>query len=296
MELQSQLSEIQAQGLGVAVVSYDSVEVFAAFGKRWGITFPMLSDAGSATIQRYGILNPLVEQALGPNRDDPAVKAEAGKYVSAVGARPTMAGMALPGTFFVDSRGRVTSRHFEDFYVDRNTVSTLLLKAGGKTEAPAAATKVSTKHLEVTTYASQATVAPGNRFSLVLEATPHANLHVYAPGAERSGYRVVSVKLDPHPQIREFPMAYPGPEIYHFKPLNERVPVYQKPFRLIQELLLEGTQASQAALRGKEEVSITGRLEYQACDDRVCYNPVSVPLAWKLSLRSLIRERPAVAP
>ena len=255
----------------------------------------MLSDAGWATIKRYGLLNTLVEQALGPNRNDPGVKADVEKYVSGVGARPDMAGMAFPGTLVVDRQGRVTSRFFEDFYIDRNTVSSLLIKLGNKAGSSVAATKVSTNHLDVTAYASDAAVAPGNRFSLVVEVVPHPRLHVYAPGAEKSGYRVISLKLDPHPQIHLLPVAYPVSEIYYFKPLKERVPVFQKPFQLVQELLLDGTPASQEALRGKEDLTLTGTLQYQACDDRICYNPVSVPLSWKLSLRNIIRERPTVA-
>ena len=43
---------------------------------------------------------------------------------------PIMKGMAFPGTFIVDRKGRVTSRFFEDFYVERNTVSSLLVRAG----------------------------------------------------------------------------------------------------------------------------------------------------------------------
>ena len=223
------------------------------------------------------------------------MKAEIEKYVSGVGARADMAGMAFPGTFVLDRRGRVTSRFFEDFYIDRNTVSSLLIKLGSKTEASVAATKVSTAHLDLTSYASDAAVAPGNRFSLVVEAEPHAGLHVYAPGAEASGYRVISLRLQPDPQIHVLPAKYPASEIYYFKPLNERVAVFQKPFRLVQELVLDGTPASQEILRGKQELALTGTLEYQACNDKLCYNPVSVPLTWKLSLRTIIRERPTVA-
>lgn len=255
----------------------------------------MLADAGSAAIKRYGLLNTLVEQAFGPNRDDPAVKADIEKYVSGVGARPDMAGMAFPGTLIVDRQGRVTSRFFEDFYVERNTVSSLLIKLGNQAGASVAAAKASTNHLDMTTYPSDAAVAPGNRFSLVVQVAPRPRLHVYAPGAEKAGYRVISLKLDPHPQVHVLPMRYPASEIYYFKPLKERVPVFQKPFQLAQELLLDGTPASQEALRGKEELTLTGALQYQACDDRICYNPVSVPLSWKLSLRTIIRERPAVA-
>ncbi|MGI8743440.1 MAG: hypothetical protein ACR2NN_12885 [Bryobacteraceae bacterium] len=76
--------------------------------------------------------------------------------------------------------------------------------------------------------------------------------------------------------------------IYFFKPPNERVPVFQKPFTLVQEVILEETPQAQAALRGKEN----GTLDYQTCADIQCSNPSSVPLSWTLALRPLVRERP----
>jgi hypothetical protein len=75
------------------------------------------------------------------------------------------------------------------------------------------------------------------------------------------------------------------------KPLNERVPVFEKPFRLVQELVLDGSLQGQAALRGKENVTIKGTLEYQACNDKECFNPVSVPLSWTMTLRPLVLQR-----
>ena len=199
--------------------------------------------------------------------------------------------MAFPGTFMLDRQGRVTSRFFEDFYVDRNTVSNVMLRLGAGT-APIAATKISTAQIEITTFASDTAVAPGNRFSLAFDVAPHAGIHVYAPGA--AGYRTISVTIAPQPFMQVQPLQYPQSEIYFFKPLNERVPVYQKPFRLVQEVLLEGTPQAQAALQGKESITITGSVEYQACDDKVCFNPASVPVTWTLSLRTLVRERPVV--
>jgi hypothetical protein len=38
------------------------------------ITFPLLSDAGSAKIRSNGIVNTLVEEALGPNGKDPGCR------------------------------------------------------------------------------------------------------------------------------------------------------------------------------------------------------------------------------
>ena len=152
---------------------------------------------------------------------------------------------------------------------------------------------MTTEHLELTTYSSDAGVAPGNRFSVVVDITPKRGMHVYAPGA--AGYRIVTVKIADQPAIRVLAPRYPASEIYHFKPLNERVPVYQKPFTLAQDLVLEGDRQSQATYRGKETLTINGTLEYQACDDKICYNPVSLPLSWTVNLRPLVFQRPSAA-
>jgi peroxiredoxin len=287
--LQGRVTELEAKGLGLAAISYDPVDTLAAFSRQRGITFPLLSDAGSATIKKYGILNPVPEEALGPNRDDPAVKADIQKYVSVVNPTAAMVGIAFPGTFILDRKGRVTSRFFEDFYIERNTVSSLLLKLGANA-APVTATKISSAHLDVTTYPSDPAVAPGNRFSLVLDIKPGPGIHVYAPGAK--GYRAIALTIAAQPNVRVQSARYPASQIYFFKPLDERVPVFQRQFTLVQEVILEGTPQAQAALRGKENLTLTGTLDYQACDDKQCFNPASVPLSWTLALRPLVRERP----
>jgi peroxiredoxin len=293
VELQGRVNEVRQKGLGLAAISYDRPEVLAAFTKQHRITFPLLSDAGSATIKRYGILNPVPEWAIGPDKDDPAVKAEVQKYVSVVNPNPSMVGIAFPGTFIVDRQGRVTSRYFEDFYIERNTISSIMMRLDNRA-GPVAGTKVSTAQLEIVTYPSDSAIAPGNRFSIGLDIQPHNGMHVYAPGAK--SYRVIGLTIDSQPFVRTLPMRYPPSQTYSFKPLNERVPVYQKPFTLVQEVILEGTPQAQAAFRGKTSITLTGKVEYQACDDKICYNPATVPLSWTLTLRPIVRERTIPSP
>jgi peroxiredoxin len=289
VELESRVNELRQKGLGLAAISYDRPEILAAFTKQHQITFPLLSDVGSATIKRYGILNPVPEWAMGPDKDDPAVKAEIEKYVSVRNPNPSMVGIAFPGTFILDRQGRVTSRYFEDFYIERNTISSIMMRLNDRV-APVAGTKVSTAHLDITTYPSESAIAPGNRFSIAFDIQPHNGIHVYAPGAK--GYRVIGFILEQQPFVRTLPMKYPASQIYFFKPLNERVPVFQKPFTLVQEVVLEGTPQAQTVFRGKNSVTVSGTLEYQACDDKICYNPTTVPLSWTLNLRPIIVERP----
>jgi hypothetical protein len=263
VELQGRVEELRKSGLGLAVITYDPVAVLADFASRRGITFPLLSDVGSATIKQYGILNTTV-QVTNP-----------------------LYGYPFPGTFIVSPRGLVTSRAFEQAYQERNTISSVMARVGGQVNAPAM--KISAPHLEITSFGTDQVAAPGTRFSLVLDIKPGPRIHVYAPGV--SGYRPIAIRIEPQPGVIVGQTHYPASEIYFFKPLNERVPVFQRPFRIVQDVMLDPSREGEAVLKGKESLMISGTLDYQACDDKVCFNPQSVPLSWTVAVKPLDRER-----
>ena len=290
MELQDRLEDLREQGIGVAAISYDSEEVLAAFSHKRGITFPLLSDDDSEVITEFGILNTVAYEALGPNADDPSLVADVARYVSANRARPRHLGTPYPGTFMLDGTGRVTSRFFEEFYRERNTTANVMLKLGSGL-SPIAAVKGSTAHLKLTAYPSDPYVISGTRFSVAVEVEPNPGIHVYAPGAEAMGYRVVSLNLAPTPHVRFEPVDFPASEIYYFEPLDERVSVYQSPFTLLQEAVVEATREAEEALSELDALTLSGTFDYQACDDELCFEPVSVPLSFTLDLELLEHQR-----
>src|SRR6266581_206807 len=149
LELQTQYEQLRKDGLGLVGISYDSQDILAAFSEQHGITFPMLSDPGSSTIKRYGILNTVAEEALGPNGKDPQVIAQVKVYVSANGATERVRGIPFPGTFIVDRGGRVKARFFEESYTVRNTVSNIRVKLNDAA-APVTGTRIASQHLDVT--------------------------------------------------------------------------------------------------------------------------------------------------
>lgn len=167
-------------------------------------------------------------------------------------------------------------------------------KPGSEDSLRAGAVEIWTDHLKLRTYPTQRSIGPGRRVSLIVEIEPAARMHVYAPGAD--DYRIITLMVATQPFVRLAPIQYPASEIYVFKPLNERIPVYEKPFKLIQELSLEERPQAQAAFRGKASLTLTGTLDYQACDDKICFNPVSVPLSWTLALRPNMTRRPSRTP
>jgi hypothetical protein len=135
-------------------------------------------------------------------------------------------------------------------------------------------------------------VAPGSLFSIVLDVKPNAGIHVYAPGAK--DYRVINFRIVDNPLLSMRPLQYPASEVYYFKPLDERVPVFQRPFRLVQSMAVATSPDARAALKGVDTVTISGTLEYQACDDRLCFTARSIPLSFTARLRPLDTERATV--
>jgi hypothetical protein len=214
-------------------------------------------------------------------------------YVSANGANERQRGIPFPGTFIVDRSGRVKARFFEESYTVRNTVSNIRMRLNDAA-VPVTGARIASRQLDVVTYPSDSAIAPGNRFSIVAQITPHTGVHVYAPGA--TNYKVIDLKVLAAPYISALAPAYPQSEIYFFKPLNERVPTYQKPFTIRQDIVIDGSAAARTALANETSMTIGGALSYQACDDRLCYDPVTLPLSWTVGLKPIVTQatiRPA---
>jgi hypothetical protein len=263
VELQGRVEKLRAKGLGLAAILYDPVTVLADFASRRSIAFPLLSDPGSATIRRYGILN------------------------TTVSLSNELFGYPFPGTFVLDPRGIVTARFFEATYQERDTITSMLVRLGNSIDAPAI--KTAAPHIDITSYLTDRTAAPGTRFSIVLDITPAPRVHVYAPGV--SGYRPISLRVHPQPGLVVREAHFPEPEDYLFVPLNEHVLVYQKPFRIVQDVMLDASRDAAATLRALQRMTISVTLAYQACDDKLCFNPESVPQAWTIAVRPLDVER-----
>ena len=136
-----------------------------------------------------------------------------------------------------------------------------------------------TPHLTMATSASTETVAarPGSTVKLFVDVLPDPKVHVYAPGAR--DYLPIALTLAPATGITIGKLSYPKAQDWYFEPLKEHVPVFSAPFRLVQSVTI-----GRAAKRGST-LTLTGVLKYQACDDKVCFNPVSAPVSWTVAVK-----------
>jgi DsbC/DsbD-like thiol-disulfide interchange protein len=137
---------------------------------------------------------------------------------------------------------------------------------------------VATRHLTIATSASQETVAPGGRVALNLDIAPKPSMHVYAPGQKE--YIPVSVTLAGNAAVKPATITFPTPEKREVKELGETQLVYSKPFRIVQHITIAKNPPPKAG-----PLTVKGTVKYQACDESMCYAPITVPVAWTLTVK-----------
>lgn len=109
--MQNDIDEINAAGIKVVGVSYDSVEVLKKFADGQNISFPLLSDPESETIVAYALKNKEME----------------GKKYGKI----DLDGVPYPGTLLVDKDGVVRAKLFVNGYKERHSVEELIQAGQG---------------------------------------------------------------------------------------------------------------------------------------------------------------------
>jgi peroxiredoxin len=263
IQLQAAKERFQKQGIGLAGISYDSVEILKYFADRRKIDFPLLSDPDSQIIRKYQVLN---AEAVGPN-----------------------AGMARPGYFFIDPEGMIREKFFEAKYRERLTGNTVLSKLFPELGEEVSDT-VEDPHLQLSVGQSDRVAVPGNLVTLTAEVRLPPDVHVYAPGTK--GYKTVKLVIDPLPDFEIRQANYPSAKILYLPAIKERVPVFEGAFRIQQELKVNSMAEFSGTLGADgKKVTVKGSLEYQACDSKICFLPATVPVEWQFQILPLDRQR-----
>jgi hypothetical protein len=149
---------------------------------------------------------------------------------------------------------------------------------------------VEAPHLSLAVEQSDRTGFPGGRITLTAEVQLPPDVHVYSPGVK--GYKSISLVMDPAPGLELAPANYPRAKILYLPAIKERVPVFEGKFRITQELNISSTaEFSNSLGPDGKTFTLTGKLEYQACDSKICYLPASAPIHWQLQVLPLDRQR-----
>jgi Disulphide bond corrector protein DsbC len=132
------------------------------------------------------------------------------------------------------------------------------------------------QHVTLVATTEPEAAAPRGKVTLVLDVTPDAKVHVYAPGAE--DYVQTTLKVAAAGQSSVGKPAYPPAELVFDTALDKKIPQYTKTFRIRQPLTL-------GAVKSGDRVEVSGTLAYQACDDRMCYPPTTAAVNWTVNVK-----------
>ncbi len=263
MQLERKRKEFEEHDVRVAAISYDTPELLRHFADRAEIGFPLLSDPESAIIRRFGVLN----------EDVPSGH--------------QFFGIPHPVELLLGPDRTVREKFHEASYRDRFTAGRVLVRQLGDESGSARATE-RTAHLKVTSWASDATVRGGNRFALVLDIDLNDKMHVYAPSVD--GYIPIDWRMDDAEGLTNYAVEYPEARMLHLPAIDETVPVYEGSVRLVRDVMV-GQSGEIGSLLRDGKLTVRGTLRYQACDDRMCYLPTTVPLEWNIEFEEHDRTR-----
>ena len=260
--------------MNIASITYDNQATLRDFAARKNITYAMLADPGSHTIRRFRMVDP-------DNTEN---------NVPSYGMKDT----AYPGYFVVNRKGVVIERFADPDYDNRRSGNALIGSLFPELLEPRGR-PIAAPHLEVSLGASDTALTLGTKFTLLVDVRLPRDMHIYAP--EVKGYIPVKVTLDPSQWIKSATAKYPVARMLHLKAIDETVPVYENEARITIDVLIANRTALMRMLNQAPDltqpVTIDGKLEYQACDSKVCYFPTSVPLSWDVTVRLPDRERVA---
>lgn len=212
--------------------------------------YSLLADPESKIIKAFGLLNP---------------NTRPGTLVH---------GMAFPGVYIVNVEGIVQQKIFNKSYRQRMAPETVLMKVYGVGEGEQRIEAEVKPQFKLKAYTSQDNLRAGNRFLFFADIDLYEKVHLYAPG---SSYRAVDIKIADNPVLKVGKLKLPEPEMILLDVINETVPVYHGKVKINRELVIS------PHYRGTL-INIDATLEYQTCDDELCYPPDKLPIGFEITL------------
>ena len=288
MELQRDLLLFQRAGLGLAAISYDSTAVLADFASRKGITFPLLSDHESVVIRAFGVA-------------DPKYRKGAEIDVDSSGFVPVY-GLPYSAVFVLRRDASVRWRFVSEHEELRFSGSSILERSVGET-VNQSRLPVEAGKLHVDAVAGNTSADLGSRLIIGLELRMPPGWHVYSPQATE-GYRGIRWQMDSSECSIISDVVYPEPRWKQMAFSSEKLPVYEGTLRLTRELIVRPVLSDsdpsvfqlfrRSCLDSASRIHASGSLQFQACDERECFPPQSIPLEWKFDFLPPDRQRAPV--
>lgn len=254
MELQNHKAEFDAAGIKLFAISYDQPDALKRFADKYGIEYPLLSDApDSKTIREYGILNTLVRPE------------ETEHY-----------GMPFPGSYLVGEDGKVVAKYFNRPYQERLTAPALLHNGFGLPVDPSVLSHAQAGSGQVRVSADLLTTelhrAQRSFIYVTLDLDP--GLHIYGPDIV-DDYVPTTIRASGPEGISFGEPQWPSQSTFRMEDLDDEFSGYEGTVEVVVPVL--------SMVREETTAEIAIEVGYQACNDTMCFLPKTEKLTLEVA-------------
>lgn len=258
----------------IYAISYDPEDALKDFGDRFGIEYDLLSDFDSAVIEKFGILNTLIDpgdRAMHPS------------------TRRTFYGVPFPGVYVVDESGVVTEKFFERHYATRASAGSILNSALGKVLIPADAPRrdFGDERVKVTAFLADEALKLEYRSTLYVRFKVAEGLHIYGDPLPE-GFIATRVETDDTHGLRLGEPVYPPTTPRRFEALGETLNVYEGDVDIAIPVIVNAEVLNWTIRDKPESIDIPLKVYYQACSETECFLPKEEELTVTVPLKALI--------
>lgn len=266
-----------AEAVALFGLSYDTIDVLAAFSASHGITFDLLSDQRSEVIRDLGLLNRDID-AQQAHFGDPTSDQYPDRY----------RGLPHPGVLVIDEHGLVTEKHFEKGYRDRPSGGYLLRKVANVPTAMSVTASIVDGPVRVSVGTENTTFRALQTQMLFVHLEVAAGFHVYTDPVP-TGYVPLSVDVRSEAGVQVSTLTLPMGRLLEIEELAERLFVLEDLVELQIPFKLGGARyhVNDGQLRDDPltitEFALEVVVRYQVCNDRQCFPPGEQRLSIVLS-------------
>ncbi len=246
---------LEAGGIRIAAISYDSRETLETFTRKYGTAFPLLSDRDSAVIRRFGILNTNIA---------PDLRAY---------------GVPHPVEYFVSPEGTVVRKYFVPNYQHRVTASAVALRETGAVGQGVQVATLRSGAVSIELGLASANAFAGQEIGFFANFSIAPGWHIYGEPIPDT-YTPTAIVFD-DPMIVQQSFQLPVDVLTTLAVLGETLPVYSGSFRGKGLLLLKFPLNA-----GK--IRLSGKARFQQCSDRLCEPPETIPFELPVRLGTFV--------
>ena len=244
------------------------------FSEAHGIPYPLLSDADSAVIRDYGILNTEIERGEVP-----------------------IYGVPFPGSYVVDEDGIVVEKFFHDSYKKRDSPENLIDAALGRITLepyePTRAIGDEDVQISATLHGGGGVLKQGSMRRVVVRFQLRDGLHIYGEPVPE-GMVPTTVTVEGPEGIVVGEPILPPTETLRLEGLDLELEVWSGTVDISIPLHPVAPLLSELRAITTPSITLDVTVRYQACDDRNCLLPKTRKLSLEVGLEPVTLPRLAL--